>query len=267
MLQTFALLAAMSFGPADGGLNLTNERITFGGQFGPTRPHNRFLPGDLFFLAFDIEGLRVDPQGKVAYTMSMTVVDSKKKEIFKDPPSEQTALLPLGAAKLPAHAMLLIGLDLRGTHVCTVTVTDKATGVSKTVEKTFEVVPPAFGIVCFHTTSDEKGEEPAPMRGVAGQLLHLHWMTVGWDRNQASKQPHNQVEMRVFDSAGKPTTEQPLIYEVKKDVKEDVNGIEWHLPLPLNRPGTFTVELKAEDKLTGKTDKITFPVVVYDSVK
>ena len=40
MLQTLALAAALSLAPAQqpGALALTNDRITFGGEFGPPRP-------------------------------------------------------------------------------------------------------------------------------------------------------------------------------------------------------------------------------------
>jgi hypothetical protein len=268
MLQSIALLAALSFAPAQGSLTLSNDRITFGGVYGPTRPDNRFLPGDAFFLCFDIEGLRSDAQGRVEYSMAMVVTDVQTgKVIFEDKPSERQAMLPLGASKLPAYATLLIALDLRGKYNCKMTVTDKATNIGKSLERQFEVGQPAFGIVCFHTTYDENADHPAPMMGMAGQTIWMHFVTVGFARNPSTKQPHNAVEMRVYDSSGKPTTEQPIVYEVKNNIKEDVNAIEWHLPLPLNRAGTYTVELKAQDKLASKDYKITFGVGVYPSAK
>lgn len=268
MLQSLALLAALSFTPAQGGLSLTNDRITFGGVYGPTRPSNRFLPGDAFFLVFDIEGLRADSQGRVEYTMSMVVTDTQtSKIIFEDKPSERQALLPLGASKLPAYGTLLIGLDLRGKYSCKMTVTDKATNVGKSLEREFEVGQPGFGIVCFHTTYDENADQPAPMTGIAGQTIFMHFVTVGFTRNPSTKQPHNAIEMRVYDSAGKPTTEQPLVYEIKRDVKEDTQALEWHLPLPLNKAGDYTIELKAQDKLANKDYKIGFGVKVYPSAK
>lgn len=267
MLQTLALFAAMSFGPAQSGLALSNERVTFGGQFGPTRPEGKFLPGDIFFLAFDIDGLKADSQGRVEYTIGMVVTDSQGKVIFEDKPSDQAMLLPLGASKLPARAFLAIGLDLRGSYTCKVTVTDKATNVGKSLTKNFEVAPPTFGIVCFHTSYDPEDKIPAPMMGVAGQALYMHFVTVNFARSQSTKQPHNQIELRVLDSNGKPTNDQPLVYEVKKDIKEDVDAIDWDLALPLNRPGTYTVELKADDKISGKSYKMTFPVTVMQSIK
>lgn len=266
MLQTLALFAAMSFSPAQGGLTLSNERITFGGQFGPTRPDARFLPGDVFFLVFDMNGLKQDQVGHVEYSIGMVVTDPQGKVIFEEKPTDQQSLIPLGASKFPARAFFGIGLDLRGKFNCKVTVTDKSTSAAKSIEKEFEVLPPAFGIVGFNTSYDREGNMPSPMRGFAGQAIYLHFVTVNFTRG-ANKQPHNTIEMRILDAANNQTTEKPLVFEVKSDVKEESNGIDWDLFLPLNRPGSYTVELKAEDKLTGKTYKMTFPLVVYDSIK
>jgi hypothetical protein len=268
MLQTLVLAAAMSFGPAQGGLELSNARVTFGGEFGPTRPDTRFLPGDIFFLAFDIDGLTAGPDGKVEYFMGMTVVDGGGKVLFESKPEPQAMILPLGAAKLPARAFVHLGLDLKpGPCSCKVVVIDKTTNVSKSIDKNFEVVAPAFGIVCFHTSYDKEDNFPSPMTGVAGQSMWMHFVTVSFGRDPQTKQPNNTVEMRVIDAAGRPTTQAPLAYVVKQGVKEDQNGIDWDLPLPLNRPGTYTVELKATDALTGKNYKMTFPVTVTPSLK
>src|SRR5262245_46632117 len=274
MLHTMALVAAMSFGPAQPmpvgtaqvGIELTNDRLTFGGEFGPTRPDNRYLPGDLFYMAFNIEGLKPDSQGKVTYVMGMVVThDQSQKVIFESKPAEQPIILPLGAQRLPCRAFLLLGLDLKGNYTCRLTVADKATGTTKTIEKKFVVLDPMFGIVAFHTTFDKDGSLAAPMGGVAGQSLWLHFVTVGFARDPQSKQPHNQVEMRVFDlRTGQPAAGEPLVYEIKNGVKDDVSGLDWDLPLPLNQPGRYRVQLVATDKLapTRPPYKITFDVDV-----
>lgn len=269
MFATLAFAAAMSFTPAQGGLALTNDRITFGGEFGPTRPDNKFLPGDIFFLAFDMEGLKADLQGKVQYSMEMSVThDATGKVIYKpERPSEAAQILPLGAAKLPARAYVHLSLDLKGAYTCKVKVTDKTSNEAKTVEKKFQVVEPDFGIVCFHTSYDQEANMPAPMQGVAGQTLWLHFMTVGFGRDPSTKQPNNEVTLRVLDSDGKPTNKEPLLYVIKMGAKDDTDSLVWDLPMPMNRPGTYTVELRAKDKVTNKDYRMTFPVRVFDSVK
>src|SRR6266581_8528787 len=148
MLHTMALVAAMSFGPAQNGFELTNVRLTFGGEFGPTRPDNRYLPGDLFYMAFNMEGLKPDSQNKVSYVMGMVVTeDATQKVIFESKPTEQPIILPLGAKRLPGRGFMLVGIDLKGAYTCRLTVSDKGTAVTKMIEKKFVVLDSTFGIV------------------------------------------------------------------------------------------------------------------------
>jgi hypothetical protein len=266
MLQTLVLAAALNFGPAQSGLSLTNARVTFGGQFGPNRPDRRYLPGDLFFMVFDIDGLRADPQGRVEYAIGMIVKDAAGKVVLDTSNAEPTAsLIPLGASKLPARAYLVIGPEMKGRYTCTIIVTDRKTNESKNVEQDFEVLPPDFGIVGFHMAYDIEGNiqaPQAPFQGVPGQILVMHFETFGFTRDQTTKQPNIQVEVRIFDEAGRPTTEQPQPFAVKQGVKEDYPWVGWHLPLPLTRVGTFTVEVKATDVLSSKVYKMAFKVKV-----
>src|SRR5207248_1338841 len=135
------------------------------------------------FLAFDIEGLRPDAQGKVTYLMGMSITDAAGKTIYENKPEPTPVLLPLGAAKLPGRAYYLVGLDLKGTYTVKMTVTDKATGASKSFEKQFETLPPKFAIVAFRATYDQEDVMPAPLLGVAGQALWIHFVTVGFGRD------------------------------------------------------------------------------------
>jgi hypothetical protein len=266
MLQTLVLAAALNFGPAQGGLALTNARVTFGGQFGPNRPDRRYLPGDLFFMVFDIEGLRADPQGKVEYAIGMVVKDTAGKVVLDNTNAEPTAsLIPLGASKLPARAYLIIGPEMKGRYTCTTIVTDRKTNESKKVEQEFEVLPADFAIVAFRMAYDMDGNiqaPQAPFQGVPGQILVMHFETFGFARDQATKQPNIQVEVRISDEAGRPTTDQPQLFVVKQGAKEEVPWIDWHLPLPLTRVGTFTVEVKATDVLSSKIYKMAFKIKV-----
>ena len=60
MLQSMALFAALTMTPGQGaGLTLSNPRITYG-ELGSTRPDAKLLPGDIFFLSFDIDGIKVN---------------------------------------------------------------------------------------------------------------------------------------------------------------------------------------------------------------
>src|SRR5262245_22027514 len=95
--------------PSPGGLNLTNVRNTYG-ELGGARPEGPLLPGDVLFVAFDIEGIAIDPAGKVNYTMAMEVQDKDGKPIFKQDPADKSDFVPLGGPKLPARAFVTVGL-------------------------------------------------------------------------------------------------------------------------------------------------------------
>src|SRR4029077_12919114 len=111
MLQSMALFAALTMTPGQGtGLALRNPRITYG-ELGSPRPDNKLLPGDIFFLSFDIDGIKVSPEGRVKYGMAMEVTDSSGKSIFKQMPVERDDFLPLGGNKLPARAYVSVGPD------------------------------------------------------------------------------------------------------------------------------------------------------------
>src|SRR5437660_12214963 len=86
MMATLAFLSALSVVPAqEGQLRLTNERTTLG-IMGAPRGNDKLLPGDVYFLTFDIENLKVDDHGKVQYRMSMEVLDKQGKAQFKGDP-------------------------------------------------------------------------------------------------------------------------------------------------------------------------------------
>ena len=63
MLATLAIATALSLTPAqDSQLKLSNARTTYG-FLGNARETNKFLPGDVLFLAFDINGMTVGKRG------------------------------------------------------------------------------------------------------------------------------------------------------------------------------------------------------------
>jgi hypothetical protein len=269
MFPTLALAAALSLAPAQNAdLDISNVRVTFGGEFGPTRPDNRLLPGDVFFLAFDIDNLKLDPAGKAQYSIGMDVTDSAGKNIYTQKPTDQDVVLPLGGAKLPANAYVTVGLEqAKGTYTCKVTIIDRVSKASKSVEKSFEVQPAAFGVVALVATGDEPGAVPCPLGGTAGQTLWLHFAVVNFGRDQQTKAVNVTAEIRVTDQAGKAVNERPITYTTMKTEKDTDQVILHHIPVPLNRAGVFTVNLKVECKLTGKSYPMSFPIVVSPSAK
>jgi len=260
MFTSVALMAALAMSPGQVALTLSGARITYG-ELGATRPDLKYLPGDIVFVSFDIDGIKVDESGRVRYSMGMEVLNKDNAAIFKQKPEDRDDYLPLGGTKLPARAFVTIGLDqLPGVYTCRVTVIDRASKATQTIDQKFEVVQRAFGLVQVYTCADAKGEIPAPPLGVVGQSLFVHFTLVGFTRDPKSKQPNVDVEMIVTGRDGAPTLPKPAFITIDNDVQADENLIPLRFQLPLNRAGDFTVELKATDKVTKATSRVQLPI-------
>src|SRR5579883_1072005 len=176
MWTTFGLIAALSLAPGQtsGGLNLTNIRSTYG-LLGAPRSDSKLLPGDAYFVAFDIEGVKTSDNGEVAYSMSMELIDANKKVWYKQEPRELKALNSLGGNRLPAFAHVEVGVDQPpGRYTLTVNVTDLSTKTSKPFSQEIEVLPAAFGLVRVNLTGPQGA--PAPYVGLAGQSVWVNFL-------------------------------------------------------------------------------------------
>src|SRR5271156_2558282 len=218
MLTTLALVAALGLAPSQAGnLDLTNVRPTYG-VLGAARPDTKFLPGDEFFLCYDIENLKMADDGKVSYGMAIEATDAKGKVWYKDAQDKLEAINYFGGSKLPAFAYLEIGHDQPpGQYTLKVTVTDLAGKASKELTHKFEVLSPAFGLVRLRTTYD--GRLPSPMVAVPGQGMSIQWVCVGFERDP-KKQPNVSVETRILDADGKPTLPKPFPGDVTEAMEK-----------------------------------------------
>jgi hypothetical protein len=255
------MVAAVGTAPAAPELTLSNVRFTRG-VLGPTRDGSRVLPGDSLFVCFDVEGVTLADDGKVVYSTAMEVTDASGRTVFKQDPRDQQAVCSLGGNRLPAFVRLHVGPDQPpGQYTLQATVTDRTSSSKGTLKRTFEVLPAGFGIVQLSTTADHGGMLPMPVPA-AGQGLWLHFGVVGFGRDDAGHQPNVGIALRVLDEDGKPTLAQPASGAVGKGVPEKDVVLPMQLALLLNRPGKFTVELTATDRVSGKKDTVTFPLTV-----
>jgi hypothetical protein len=265
MWTTLALVSVLSLpaGQSDK-LALTNVRSTYG-VLGSTKPDNKVLPGDSYVLSFDLDGVKVDETGKVLYSVGMEVVDSEGKVQFKQEPRDLEANATLGGSTLPAFAMVNVGTEQpAGKYNLKVTITDRASRQSASVSHDYEILPKAFGLVHVNLTSDKDGKIAAPFLSV-GESAWVNFTVVGFGRNATSQQPDLAVSLRVLDEDGKPTLAKPFTGKVDKDVPAKAPSIPLQFDIELNRPGKFTIELVANDKVNGKETKLSLPLPVLKS--
>jgi hypothetical protein len=270
MWTTLALTMTLSVMPGEAGeLRLSNIRPT-NGLLGSERPDSKLLPGDIFFVTFDIDGLKVDSKsGSMYYTMAMEVRGKDRKGndtiVYKSDPQDLDAPVPLGGLSLPGFAHVDLGRDMPpGEYTLKVTVTDKATRAPKFFEKKFEVLRPTFGLIQLKITYDKDGQMPAPHIGVAGQSFWVNFNAVNFERAADTKNPDVTFEMFVLDERGKRTLDIPIGGSID-DLPREFSYAPTQFFLPLNRAGKFTVKLKATDNIGKKTAELSFPITVYDS--
>src|SRR5262249_37750888 len=193
---------------------------------------------------------------------TLEVTDSAGKAVFQQPPRDQEVYLTLGGNTLPGSAAVFLGLEQApGDYTMKVTVKDGLGGKSASLSQKFTVVPKALGFIGLSATCDPEGRYPAGML-IVGQALYLNAAVLGFERGGDKKQPNLVIEMTIKDEAGKPTLPKPFDDVVTKDVPDNAVVIPAQFLVTLNRPGKFSVELKATDKIANKTTTLTIPFTV-----
>jgi hypothetical protein len=265
MWSTLALTTVLALAPAQGALKLENARSTYG-LLGAERTEGKIIPGDMFYLAFDISGLTVAEDGRVLYSMGMQLTGKDGKVWFKSDPKDLEDYNSLGGTRMPAFALTEVGRDTPpGEYTLTVTVTDRAAKKTETLVKRFEVGEPSFGFVRFGMSFDHRGEVNAPPLAMPGQNYWVNFALVGFKLDD-KMQPNLVAEMRVLDESGKPTLGKPVVGEVTKIEEQfkKLNLVPMQFVLKLNRPGRYTMQLIAKDNVSKKTATMSIPFAIAD---
>jgi hypothetical protein len=265
MVTTATLLTTLSLALGQAGqLSASHIRTTFG-PLGPTRPSNRILPGDLVCLSFDVNGFQVDPAGKVHYGVGLQVNDSKGAMVFKKEPSDVLTPNPGSGQPVPVCAKVDVGLaSPPGKYDLKVTITDRTAGTTTSVTRSYEILPPEFGIVRISLTKDREGKHFAAAFS-PGRPGWINFTAVGFGRDKASGQPHINATMRILDQDRRDVFSKPFSGSINQNVPAQAGAIPMQFELVLAQAGRFTVELQATDEITGRKTAVTVPIHMIDS--
>jgi hypothetical protein len=273
MWTTLALLSALSGTPAQAGqLELKNPRFTYG-ILGQERKDDTFLPGDMVILSFDIDGLKIKPNGTAQYSMAMKLFNHKKnKYVFEKDPQELTVVNSLGGTHQPAYALTNLFPDAEpGDYTIHVEVKDiLANTAAKPLERKFNVKKLEFGIVrpgfvYMDLNENQAGALPylAPPLAVPGQNLMLHFTTVGFAEAGEKNEPKVSVEVVIQDESGKPVLTKPISGKAESYPDAEAQKLKilpFRVPVQVNRTGKFKILITAKDENnSGKT--ATFPAL------
>ncbi len=250
MLQTLTMIILSTFGQtAATPLEFLNVRTPMG-LYGANRPDSKnYHPGDNFILAFDINNLTINANGRGIYSLAGELFNKDGKSILKTVPKEVESFNPLGGSRLPAYAATPIGLEmLPGSYTYKLMLTDLTDKRTASLSHTFEVLPKSLGFVLWHMV--DENNFPTPPLGVPGQEFVLRFCVTGFEVDPQTRKPNMAFTIRILDEAGKPTLSKPFTGEAK-DLPEEFKDIfPINFPLRPNRPGRFRVEVSVTDNLT-----------------
>jgi hypothetical protein len=199
----------------------------------------------------------------------MDLTNKEGKSQYKQEPQDLEAFNALGGNRVPAFAHVLIGTDTpEGEYTLKVTVKDRATDKSDSLTRKFEVMPRRFGFVQLGMSYQTPTRDvflAAPPLAVPGQTFLVNFALVGFELDKARKdQPNIETSMRVLDEDGKPTLAKPYSGEAKDVGPEFKRVIPMQFILQLNRTGKFKIELKATDKVGGKSAEQVLDLTVVE---
>ena len=250
MIRSFiAAVFVLSWAGPSSAVEIRNIRPCYGPQ-GATRHDNKYLANDLVFVAYDIEKLVPDKNGKVRYTATLELVDSNNKLLLSKPTDED--LTPaLGGARIASEAHVFLGpKDPPGKYTVQITIKDQIGNDTKRFKYQFEIVKEEFGFVGV----------AAPAVGLAGQQYAAQFGLVNFKLN-AGGNPSVDVIVRVVDETGKQ------IGDVVKTTPVPAfkgNILVSHQML-LNRPGNFGLEITAVDNnANNRSVSLSVPFTVID---
>ena len=253
-----AALLILALAPAPTfALEFKNVRPSYG-PLGATRNDNKFLPGDLLYISYEIEGLKVDPKTKkAAYVTLLEVFSSTKEKIFsKESPNEMAP--QLGGDRIPGDLHLIMGHDKpAGQYLLRMTIQDRVGGETKSFTHAFELLNPGFGIIAIQ----------APAIAFPGQPYIAQLAIIDFTLD-ANKSPKGSITMKVTDEAGKevsslPANKFPEDLTEGIDLKKD-NVLPMHFPIFPNRPGRFNIEFTAIDAIGNHAATVRYPLQVLD---
>jgi hypothetical protein len=132
------------------------------------------------------------------------------------------------------------------------------------LERKFTVQPMKLGMVGL-TVIDAGGATSMPT-GFVGQKLFLSYGLVGFDLDK-DMNPDVSFEFWILDKDGKKT-----FTKAAEDVEKKLPNVNMKLiprlyEIPLTRSGTFTLQVKATDKKSGKSVEETMKITVLDPPK
>jgi hypothetical protein len=261
MRRSLAALVVLALIPALApALEIKNVRPSYG-PLGAKRAETKFLPGDVLWINYDIDGLTFDAKtGKSSHETKLEFLDGKGEVLFERKTPNQTTA-QLGGTSMPGDLHVILGLGLpAGKYTVKLTVTDILGKQSKSIVYPIQLLPSAFGFVAV----------TAPALGLPGQHHLTDFGLVGMALDPKTKLPLIEATFQVLDQNEKPVAREqkmnlPADLPAGVGAKDLSQVVQVQFPLFLNRTGQFYIDIVAIDK-NAKDARVhmRFPLTVLD---
>ncbi len=246
-------------------VEISNIRARYG-PYGAVRPTDlKCLPKDVIVITYDISGLTVDPKsGKANYTTTLELIDEKDKDgkakvLFKKD-TDNEPVLQLGGGKMPGDLFVQVGeKQTPGKYIIRLKLVDKLDknkGNGKSFDYPYEVLPEKFGMVGVSAPAIV-----APGVPYAAEFFLVNFML------DKKGDPKGEVVIRVLDEKGKEVDSVKHVLPIDLPAGANLanaNIVPFRHPIYPNRPGRFTVEITAEDRLGKSKVQLSYPFTVID---
>src|SRR5262249_39692767 len=144
MWTAIVMTAALASAPQQaGGLSVSNVRRTMGLLGAPHKDGDnpKLVPGDAFFVTFDIENLKVAEDGKVQYSIGMEWTNKEGKVLYAEEAQPLEIINSLGGTRVPGFvAAQTFPETPPGEYTLTAIITDRAANKEIKFSRKFEVV-------------------------------------------------------------------------------------------------------------------------------
>ncbi len=255
-------LLCLTFVPqVDGKLVISNIRATLV-DLGPTRPDTNYLPGDVVHVTFDAAGFKLDEEGRYRFSAKLQVEDGAGKLMgSEDYGSSPSRLGVIGNGKSRFAFRLPIPVEqAAGNYKAKLVLSDVNSKAIVTVEQSYRVMAPGFGLIRLQTGRGPFGQSETPCTGNVGEVLHLGMQAVGLGKlkdNLGSLDITLEVKDAMGKSLGKP--------QVNNFPDINVNEpLQLRFELPLDQAGKYQVVFKGVDKASSKSTTLTVPLQVVE---
>lgn len=250
-------------------LKIENSRLTYGAP-GPDRASAQVFPGDEVYLSFELSGFQADPNGVAKIKLTTEVFGKEGKLEYKQDSGEAPALDLFKGGKLHLNARVDVGGKTPpGTYKVKVTATDVVGKGTASTEKEVTLLEPTLAVVKAGLFADQ-GLRASAQVFATGQPAFVAFSVVGFAREASTNHPKLKIEMVVKDDKGAVVTDKPNIAidaTQPNKVPSTTQLLQGEFQIPLNKAGTYTLEIKATDLTNNKVSQPAVLKLVVVDVK